>query len=117
MEMKKRPLRIISDLFAPWLIEYPGACNPVLAKNDSVFIFTVKNEGITQVYCSYKNKTWNRPSNITKQLGGFDRFYTNSITGDGKMLILIWTTGGMGIFTTVPGKTQPGLKLKVSANM
>ncbi len=74
MEMKKRPLRIISDYFAPWLKDYPGACNPVLAKNDSVFVFTVKNEGLTQVYCSYKNKTWGEPVNITQQLGGFDRF-------------------------------------------
>ena len=40
--MKKKPLTIISKLFAPWLREYPGASNPVLSKNDSVFIFTVK---------------------------------------------------------------------------
>ncbi len=96
MEMKKRPLRIISDYFAPWLKDYPGACNPVLAKNDSVFIFTVKSEGKTQVFCSYKNTTWGQPSNITDQLGGYDRFYTNSITGDGKMLILYMDDGGDG---------------------
>jgi outer membrane protein OmpA-like peptidoglycan-associated protein/tetratricopeptide (TPR) repeat protein len=96
MEMKKRPLRIISEYFTPWLKEYPGACNPVLAKNDSVFIFTLKNEGITQVYCSYKDKTWSRPSNITKQLGGFDRFYTNSITGDGRLLLMYMDDGGDG---------------------
>jgi outer membrane protein OmpA-like peptidoglycan-associated protein len=96
MQMKKRPLRIISEYFAPWLKDYAGACNPVLAKNDSVFVFTVKNEGITQVYCSYKNKTWGRPTNITKQLGGYDRFYTNSITGDGKLLIMYMDDGGDG---------------------
>ena len=97
MEMKKRPLRIISDYFTPWLKDFPGACNPVLAKNDSVFIFTVKNEGKTQVYCSYKkNKTWEQPSNITNQLGGYDRFYTNSLTGDGRMLILFMDDGGDG---------------------
>jgi outer membrane protein OmpA-like peptidoglycan-associated protein len=96
MEMKKRPLRIISEYFAPWLKDYPGACNPVLSKNDSVFVFTVKREGLTQVYCSYKNKTWERPSNITKQLGGYDRFYTNSITGDGKTLIMFMDDGGDG---------------------
>ena len=97
MEMKKRPLRIISEYFTPWLKDYSGACNPVLAKNDSVFIFTVKNEGKTQVYCSYKkNKVWERPSNITRQLGGFDRFYTNSITGNGRMLILFMDDGGDG---------------------
>lgn len=97
MEMKKRPLRLITDYFAPWLADYPGACNPVLAKNDSVFVFTVKNEGITQIYCSYKkNNVWGKPSNITKQLGGYDRFYTNSITGNGKMLILFMDDGGDG---------------------
>lgn len=96
MEMKKRPLRIISEYFTPWLKDYPGACNPVLSKNDSVFVFTVKNEGQTQIYCSYKNKTWSKPSNITKQLGGYDRFYTNSITGNGKMLILFMDDGGDG---------------------
>ncbi len=96
MEMKKRPVRVISEYFAPWLADYPGACNPVLAKNDSVFIFTVKNEGETQIYCSYKNKTWGRPSNITRQLGGFDRFYSNSITGDGKTLIIYLDDGGDG---------------------
>jgi len=96
MEMKKRPLRILSDYFAPWLKDYPGACNPVLAKNDSVFIFTVKNEGITQVYCSFKNKIWKKPVNITKQLGGYDRFYTNSITGDGRILIMFMDDGGDG---------------------
>ncbi|HUV00213.1 MAG TPA: OmpA family protein [Bacteroidales bacterium] len=96
MEMKKRPLRIISDLFAPWLSDYSGAGNPVLAKNDSVFIFTVKNEGKTQIYCSYKNKSWGEPSNITKQLGGYNRLYSNSITGDGKLLILFMDDGGDG---------------------
>jgi outer membrane protein OmpA-like peptidoglycan-associated protein/tetratricopeptide (TPR) repeat protein len=97
MEMKKRPLRIISNYFTPWLKEYPGACNPVLSKDDSVFVFTEKNEGRTQVYCSYKkNNTWERPSNITGQLGGFDRFYSNSITGDGRTLILFMDDGGDG---------------------
>ncbi len=96
MEMKKRPVRVITEYFAPWLANFPGACNPVLAKNDSVFVFTVKNEGITQIYCSYKNTTWNEPTNITNQLGGFDRFYTNSITGDGKMLVMYLDDGGDG---------------------
>jgi outer membrane protein OmpA-like peptidoglycan-associated protein len=96
MEMKKKPLRILSEYFAPWLKDYPGACNPALSKNDSVFVFTVKNEGLTQVYCSYKNKTWGKPTNITRQLGGWERFYTNSITGDGKMLIVYMDDGGDG---------------------
>ncbi len=97
IEMKKKPLTIISELFAPWLKDYPGACNPVLAKNDSVFIFTQKTEDKTRILCSYKTKgKWNEPKDITKQLGGYDRFYSNSITGDGKLLVLYMDDGGDG---------------------
>ena len=96
LEMKKKPLTIISNLFAPWLNEYPGACNPVLSKNDSVFVFTAKNNGKTKILCSYKSGTWRRPVDITRQLGGYDRFYSNSITGDGKMLIIYMDDGGDG---------------------
>ena len=96
MEIKKKPLTLITDLFAPWLIDYPGACNPVLSKNDSVFIFTQKQNGKTRILCSYKSGVWKRPVDITKQLGGFDRFYSNSITGDGKLLIIFMDDGGDG---------------------
>lgn len=96
IEAKKKPLTIIPKLFAPWLSEYPGACNPVLSKNDSIFVFTVK-EGIkTRILCSYKSGSWQRPVDITKQLGGYDRFYSNSITGDGKQLIIYMDDGGDG---------------------
>ena len=97
MEMKKKPLKIITTLFTPWLVDYPGAMNPVLARNDSVFVFTVRNQGRTQIYCSYKNAgIWQKPSNITRQLGGYDRLYTNSITGDGRILIMFMDDGGDG---------------------
>jgi outer membrane protein OmpA-like peptidoglycan-associated protein len=96
LEMKKKPLTIISKLFAPWLDEYPGACNPVLSKNDSVFVFTVKEGTKTRILCSYKSGSWNRPVDITKQLGGYDRFYSNSITGNGKQLIIYMDDGGDG---------------------
>jgi outer membrane protein OmpA-like peptidoglycan-associated protein/tetratricopeptide (TPR) repeat protein len=96
LEMKKKPLTLITNLFIPWLNDYPGACNPVLAKNDSVFIFTQKENGNTRILCSYKSGTWQRPVDITKQLGGFDRLYSNSITGDGKLLIIYRDDGGDG---------------------
>jgi outer membrane protein OmpA-like peptidoglycan-associated protein len=96
IEMKKKPLTLISNLFADWLVDYPGACNPALAKNDSVFIFTQNNKGKTRIMCSYKKGKWNKPTDITKQLGGYDRLYSNSITGDGKMLIIYMDDGGDG---------------------
>src|SRR5450759_2855816 len=96
MEMKKKPLTIIANLFAPWLNEYPGACNPVLSKNDSVFVFSLKKDGKTHILCSYKSGTWKRPVDVTRQLGGYDRFYSNSITGDGRLLIIYMDDGGDG---------------------
>ncbi len=96
IEMKKKPLTMITSLFAPWLIDYPGACNPVLSKNDSVFIFTQKENGKTRILCSYKSGSWKRPADITDQLGGYDRFYSNSVTGDGKLLIIYMDDGGDG---------------------
>jgi len=96
LESRKKPLTILSNLFVPWLNEYPGACNPVISKNDSVFVFTQKREGKTRIMCSYKNRTWSRPDDITRQLGGFDRFYSNSITGDGKTLVLYMDDGADG---------------------
>ena len=96
IEMKKKPLPLITDLFTPWLADYPGACNPVLSKNDSVFIFTQKEEGKTRILCSYKTGIWKKPVDITKQLGGHDLLYSNSITGDGSLLIIYMYTGGTG---------------------
>ncbi len=96
LEMKKKPLTLITTLFTDWLPDYPGACNPALAKNDSVFVFTQKTNGKTKIFCSYKNGTWKRPTDISRQLGGFDRFYSNSITGDGKLLIIYMDDGGDG---------------------
>jgi len=95
-EMKKRPLTILSDLFVPWLKDYPGACNPVISRNDSVFIFTWKNEGKTKIMCAYKDKEWSAPIDITGQLGGYERLYSNSITGDGKLLFLFMDDGTDG---------------------
>ena len=52
--------------------------------------------GKHSILCSYKSGTWQRPVDITNQLGGFDRFYSNSITGDGKLLIIYMDDGGDG---------------------
>jgi len=96
MELKKKPLTVLLDFFTPWLSEYPGACNPVLAKNDSVFIFTQKTEGKTRILCSYKKDRWEVPVDITRQLGDYSRLYSNSVTGNGKFLLLYMDDGGDG---------------------
>jgi outer membrane protein OmpA-like peptidoglycan-associated protein/tetratricopeptide (TPR) repeat protein len=95
-QQMKKPLTIIPTLFTPWLKDYPGACDPVISKNDSVFIFTQKTGSRTRILCSYKDGTWKKPVDITKRLGGFDQFYSNSITGNGKTLILFMDDGEDG---------------------
>jgi len=48
IQQMKKPLTIIPTLFTPWLKDYPGACDPVISKNDSVFIFTQKTGNKTK---------------------------------------------------------------------
>lgn len=97
MEVQKKPLNLQTDLLIQWLADFPGASNPVISKNDSVFVFTHKQNGKTRILCSYKTSDkWKIPSDITKQLGGLDRFYSNSITGDGKTLIIYMDDGRDG---------------------
>jgi outer membrane protein OmpA-like peptidoglycan-associated protein len=112
IEMKKKPQAITLELFAPWLIDYPGACNPALSKNDSVFVFTHKKDGKTRILCSYKSDTWKSPVDITQQLGGYNRLFSNSITGDGKLLIIYMEDGGNGnlYFSRRKGTTWTKMK-------
>jgi outer membrane protein OmpA-like peptidoglycan-associated protein len=94
--MEKNPQTLATDLYIPWLVDYPGAINPVLSKNDSVFVFTIKRDGKTHILCSTKSDTWNTPLDITLQLGGNNLLYSNSITGDGKLLMIYMEEGGDG---------------------
>lgn len=96
IEAEKRPFNAEMTLLIPWLKEYPGALNPVLSKNDSVFVFTQKQNGKTRIFCSYKSGSWKRPKDITAQLGGIERYYSNSITGDGKFLVIYMDDGQDG---------------------
>jgi outer membrane protein OmpA-like peptidoglycan-associated protein len=96
MEVEKNPIKTSRALFAPWLTEYPGSTNPAVSKNDSVFVFTVKEEYGNRILCSFKNQTWQKPYDITSMFGGYERLWTNSITGDGKTLILYMDDGADG---------------------
>ena len=97
IEAKKNPLSLNTRLLIPWLADFPGAGNPVISKNDSVFVFTQKQNGKTRILCSYKvSDKWDLPVDVTKQLGGLDRYYSNSITGDGRTLIIYMDDGRDG---------------------
>ena len=97
IEARKNPLFLRKSLLIPWLADFPGASNPVISKNDSVFVFTQKKNGKTRILCSYKvTDKWKIPVDVTKQLGGLDRYYSNSITGDGRTLIIYMDDGRDG---------------------
>ena len=89
LEMKDKAIPVKRTLFAPWLGQYPGASNPVLSANDSIFLFTQVLGDINKIFISYRdNGEWGDPMDITRELGNYDRLYTNSISGDGTYLIL-----------------------------
>lgn len=96
IEMKKKPQPVTETLFTPWLSNYPGASTPVVSGNDSVFLFSVKKGGKTFIYCSYRNGDWKKPADITKQLNADINSIPNSITADGKLLIIYCSDGGDG---------------------
>jgi len=96
LQAEKKPVNTGSILFIPWLSSYPGAINPVISQNDSVFLFTIHKEDGNHIFCSYKTGEWKTPEEITMELSGFDRLWTNSITGDGKTLILYMDDGADG---------------------
>lgn len=96
LEAEKNKVRTGYQLFVPWLSEYPGASNPVLSGNDSVFVFTVRQSDGNHIMCSFKNKTWQKPEDITARLSGYDQLCTNSISGDGTTLVLYMDDGADG---------------------
>lgn len=112
LEMMKKSVPVNQKIFIEWLNEYPGACNPVLAKNDSVFIFTQKIEENTHIFCSYRSEKWKKPVDLTKQLGGYDKMYSNSITGDGKYMIIYMDEGGEGNLFYTQRKDSVWSKIK-----
>lgn len=96
IEMEKNPVTTSEELLVPWLKDWPGATNPVLSENDSVFVFTRKDGGKNHVFCSFKTTGWQKPVDITSQLGGYDNLSSNSITSRGDVLIIYMDDGADG---------------------
>jgi Tol biopolymer transport system component len=96
MEAEQKKISVKNTLFVPWLSEYPGASHPALSANDSVFVFTVRKDDGNQIFCTYRNKDWEKPVDITRMLSGFDRLWSNSLTRDGSLLVLYMDDGADG---------------------
>ncbi len=86
--------KLEKELFAPWLCTFPGVINPVISASDSVFVFTVEKEFRNHIFCSRKvSGRWSEPADITDELGGKKDMYTNSITANGKTLLIARNDG------------------------
>lgn len=95
-ESINKPAGISSEIYFPALEKFPGAMNPVVSADDSVFLFTWPSGGKTRIYCAFRNGTWGEPADITPQLGGFTEMYTNSVTFDGSFLVVSVYAGASG---------------------
>ncbi|MBM3419715.1 MAG: hypothetical protein FJY11_01130 [Bacteroidetes bacterium] len=96
MKAMASPAAVRKELFFPALDNYPGALNPIVSENDSVFLFTMPVNGETRIYCSYKAPEWSEPTDISRQLGGFPEMYTNSVTANGSFLVVNVYSGASG---------------------
>jgi outer membrane protein OmpA-like peptidoglycan-associated protein/tetratricopeptide (TPR) repeat protein len=96
IEMKKNPVNTSEEILIQWLKDYQGATNPALSENGSVFIFTCAEGGKNHIYCSLKTTGWQKPVDITSQLGGYDNLCSNSITSGGDTLIVYMDDGADG---------------------
>jgi outer membrane protein OmpA-like peptidoglycan-associated protein len=96
LEMEKNPVNTSEELLIPWLKDWPGATNPALAENDSVFVFTRKESGANHIFCSLRINGWQKPVDITSQLGGYDNLCSNSMTARGDMMIIYADDGADG---------------------
>ncbi|MBA4322440.1 MAG: hypothetical protein C0408_06430 [Odoribacter sp.] len=112
IEMGKNPVDTSQKLLIPWLIQYPGATSPVISGNDSVFIFTRKENGKNHIYYSFKTNGWQKPVDITSQLGGYDNICSNSITYRGDYLIVYMDDGADGNLYGTNRKGTAWTKLK-----
>jgi outer membrane protein OmpA-like peptidoglycan-associated protein len=112
LELRQSPARISKSLFAEMLADYPGASNPAVSGNDSVFIFNVRTEEGIKVFCSYRKDDWEEPAEITSQLGNYPEMVVNSVTHDGSFLVIYFYNGVDGnlFYTERNGQTWSKLK-------
>ncbi len=112
IEMKKNVVRMASEIFIPWLKDFPGASFPVLSQNDSVFIFTLKEKDRNHIYCSFNNSGWEKPVDITNQLGGYGNICSNSMTARGDVMIVYMDDGTDGNLFISSRKGQTWSRVK-----
>jgi hypothetical protein len=88
-EMMKKPVYVIEKNLGDRINQRFSEFNPVISSDEQSMLFTRELQFYDAVFWSTKvNGQWTNPVNLTPELGIDQDYYTSSLTGDGKTLLL-----------------------------
>ncbi len=88
-EMMKKPVFVIEKNLGDRINQRFSEFNPVISSDEQSMLFTRELQFYDAVFWSTKvNGQWTNPVNLTPELGIDQDYYTSSLTGDGKTLLL-----------------------------
>jgi tetratricopeptide (TPR) repeat protein len=88
-EMMKKPVYVIEKNLGDRINQRFSEFNPVISSDEKSMLFTRELQFYDAVFWSTKvNGQWSNPVNLTPELGIDQDYYTSSLTGDGKTLLL-----------------------------
>jgi len=89
LEMMKKPVYVIEKNLGDRINQRFSEFNPVISSDEQSMLFTRELQFYDAVFWSTKvNGQWANPVNLTPELGIDQDYYTSSLTGDGKTLLL-----------------------------
>ena len=87
--MMRKSSYIVSKNLGGTINERFSEFNPVISADEKTLLFTRELPFYDAIFWSEKvNGTWSEPVNLTPQLGIDQDYYTSSLSGDGKTLLL-----------------------------
>jgi hypothetical protein len=90
--MMTDPVYLVERNLGPTINERFSESNPVISADGSMLVFTRKLQFYDAVfYSKMVNGSWTTPVNMTPELGVDQDYYSSSLTGDGKTLLLYRT--------------------------
>jgi len=88
-EMMKKPVWVIEKNLGDRINQRFSEFNPVISSDEQSMLFTRELQFYDAVFWTTKvNGQWTNPVNLTPELGIDQDYYTSSLTGDGKTLLL-----------------------------
>jgi len=88
-ELMRKPVYVIEKNLGSDINQRFSEFNPVISSDEKVMLFTRELQFYDAVFWSTKiDGQWSNPVNLTPELGIDQDYYTSSLTGDGKTLLL-----------------------------